>query len=142
MLKANDRQPQIGVGAIVVHQKKILLVKRKNPPGAGLWSIPGGKLKFGESLKQTAEREVFEETGIKIKAGDPVYTFEVIERDEQGLVRFHYVIIDLLAKYLSGTPQAADDAQDCGWFSKQELERIALSPYTKELIFNKKIINF
>ena len=72
--------PRVGVAAVVTKNNRVLLVKRGVPPSKGLWAIPGGNMKLGETLKETAEREILEETGIVIEAGDPIYAFDFIER--------------------------------------------------------------
>ena len=135
-----QRFPQIGVGAVVFKNGKVLLVKRKHPPAKDQWSVPGGKLKFGERLRTACEREIFEETGIKVKAGEIVYTFEVIDRDEKGDIRFHYVILDFEAEYLSGNPIAGDDAAEAGWFDRQEIKSLDINPFTQKLL--KEKLNF
>jgi len=127
-------RPQVGVGALVIRDGRVLLVRRGRPPANGLWAIPGGRLELGETLQQAAEREVFEETGITIRAGQPFYTFDSIVRDEQGRVRYHYVIVDLLAEYVSGEVRPGDDAQDAAWLSLAELERLPTHPVTLELV--------
>jgi len=134
--------PQIGVGAVVFKDKKVLLVKRARPPAEGLWAIPGGRLKLGETLQQAAEREILEETGIVIRATKPIYTFDVIERDEAGRIQFHYVIVDLEAEYISGEPKAGDDAHEARWIAPDELSSLPVSDKTLELLtdvlhFNK-----
>ncbi len=131
------KYPQIGVGAIVIKNNKILLVKRKNPPAKGLWAIPGGRLEFGESLKEACRREVLEETGIQIKVGELFYSFEVIERNSNNEIVFHYVILDFSAEYISGNAMAGDDALDVGWFSPVQLNKIKINPYTKRLLKEK-----
>ena len=85
-------------------------------------------------MQQATEREILEETGIVIKATEPVYTFDVIDRDQSGRIRFHYVIIDLAAEYISGTPRADDDALDAKWVAAQELEEMTVSPATRDLL--------
>jgi 8-oxo-dGTP diphosphatase len=126
--------PQVAVGAIVIKDKKILLVKRTNDPGKGCWSIPGGSVELGETLQESAEREIREETGLIVTAKDPIQTFDLIERDEKGHIRFHYVIIDLIADFVSGEPHPGDDATDAGWFNAEQLKVIQLSKNTKELL--------
>jgi len=133
-------RPRAAVGAVVFKEDAVLLVQRGQPPGEGSWSIPGGSVRVGETLQQAAEREILEETGIIIRAAEPVYTFDVIERDEQGRVRFHYVIVDLAAKHLKGTPRAASDAADARWVSAAELPRLKVSPHTRALL--KERFNF
>ena len=121
-------QPIPGIGAVVIHQNQVLLVKRANPPKQGLWCIPGGKIRFGETLQQAAEREIMEETGITIKAGDPIYVFDLIEED------FHYIIIDLLADYISGAVNAGDDAMEAQWFELQNIDLPHIDQETKFLL--------
>jgi ADP-ribose pyrophosphatase len=125
----DQKQPIAGIGAVVIHNNQALLVKRAKPPKQGLWCIPGGKIQYGETLQQAAEREIKEETGITIKAGDPVYVFDLIEEGN-----FHYIIIDLLAEYISGTLQAGDDAMDAKWFSLENIDLPEIDVETKQLL--------
>lgn len=126
--------PQVGVGAIVLHEGRVLLVLRQRPPNAGQWAIPGGKQHWGESLQQAAEREILEETGIRVRAGKPVYTFEHIVRDEVGELQFHYVVVDLAADYLGGEPVAGDDASAARWVAWQELPVLPLNATTRSAL--------
>jgi 8-oxo-dGTP diphosphatase len=129
--------PQIAVGAVVFRENRVLLVKRNQPPGKGLWAIPGGRLELGETLKQAAEREVREETGVVIRAGNPVYTFDLIERDYQGRIRFHYVIVDLLADYISGDPRPRSDACEARWVGPGELDELPVTKSTRAFLKEK-----
>jgi len=122
----------LGVGAVVFHDNRILLVKRKKAPYLHQWSIPGGTVRFGESLRDAAVREIREETGIIIEAGEPVYTFEVIDE-----LKSHYVVIDLEARYISGTPKASDDAEDAAWFDADMLADVDVNPITRDLLTTK-----
>lgn len=126
--------PQLGVGAIVFHQNRVLLIKRGRPPNAGQWAIPGGRIKLGETLQQAAEREILEETGVRIKAGEPVFAFDLIQHDSEGQCRLHYVVIDLAADYLSGDPLAGDDASDARWVSAGELAGLPVNATTLQLL--------
>lgn len=126
--------PRVAVGAIVFHEKRVLLVKRGNPPMKSMWSIPGGSVRLGETLKEAAEREIKEETGITIIAGDPVLTFDVIEKDKDGKIQYHYVITDLSATYIKGTIHPGDDAADAKWFTRQDLNTHLISPTTFKLL--------
>lgn len=127
-------QPLAAVGAVVQRQGQVLLVCRGKPPAKGMWAIPGGKVKLGETLQQAAEREIMEETGIQIKAHEPIYTFEVIERDASGRVRFHYIIVDLMADYVAGEVRVGDDAADARWVSGAEFKSMAAARHTRELL--------
>lgn len=126
--------PQIGIGAVVFHQQRVLLVKRAKPPCAHQWTIPGGRVRAGETLQQAAEREIMEETSVRIRANQPVYTFELIEHSANGELAFHYVIIDLDADYIDGTPRPGDDALDAHWFRADELAGINLNQATEKLL--------
>jgi ADP-ribose pyrophosphatase len=128
------QQPQVAVGALVFRNGRVLLVRRGQAPSADLWAVPGGRVRLGESLKQAAEREIFEETGVRIAAGEPVYTFDHIERDDNGRIRFHYVIVDLSADYIRGEVRAGDDAREARWVSPHELAHLNVSPPTRKLL--------
>ena len=127
--------PRVGVGAIVIKDDAVLLVRRGINPGKGLWAIPGGNLNLGETLQDAAEREIMEETGIQIKAKLPPHiTFDLIDRDEEGKIRFHYVIVDLIADYVSGEPKGADDALDARWVKIKDLDKIPVSKNTLKVL--------
>lgn len=128
-------RPALAVGAVVFKENRVLLVKRGNPPARGVWAIPGGSVELGETLQKAAEREVLEETGIVIKAGEPIFSFESIHRDDKNRVRFHYYIVDLAASYISGEPTPGDDALDAGWVSREALGRLNVNPITLKLLY-------
>ena len=132
--------PRVAVGAIVFKDGRVLLVKRGQPPSQDQWAIPGGRVELGETLQAAAEREISEETGLTIRAGDPAYTFDAIERDAAGRVRFHYVIVDLLADYLAGEPRPGDDAREARWLAPQDLIGLPVSPSTLDVL--KKVLRF
>lgn len=127
-------QPTLAVGAIVFKENKVLLVRRGKAPAKGLWTIPGGSVKLGETLKDAAEREIVEETGIQVEAGAPVYSFELIERDDNGDVQFHYYIVDLEAEYISGKITPGDDAEDAAWMTVADLQVNDVNPSTINLL--------
>lgn len=127
-------QPCVAVGAIVFKERRVLLVRRGKPPAMDLWAIPGGSVNICETLQRAAEREILEETGITIRALEPVFTFDYIERDERGYARFHYVIVDLEARYMHGEPRAGDDATEARWISSEELSALKVSSKTRELL--------
>jgi ADP-ribose pyrophosphatase len=127
-------RPQVAVGAIVFKDERVLLVRRGQPPSQGLWAIPGGSVELGESLQEATEREIFEESGLTIKAKEPVFTFDFVEQDDTGRIRYHYVIVDLMADYVAGEPRPGDDVTEARWVSSQEMKRLEVSPKTLELL--------
>ena len=125
---------RVGVGAVIIRDGLVLLVKRGREPAKGLWAVPGGAVEPGETLQEAAEREIFEETGVVIRAGEPIFAFDLIEKDETGALKFHYVIVDLRAEYVSGEPVAADDAADARWLAPRDLDSLDVVPVTLELL--------
>lgn len=132
--KKSITAPKAAVGAVVINEEKVLLVKRRYPPQKGKWAIPGGLVKLGETLQEAAEREILEETGLIIKAKEPVHTFDLIERDPDEKILFHYVIVDLLAEYIEGEIHPADDVSDAGWVNHREAEKLDITETTKYLL--------
>ncbi len=127
-------QPQVAVGAFVFKNGRVLLVRRGHPPARGLWAIPGGRMKLGETLQEATEREILEETGLVVRALEPVYTFDVIERDGDDRIRYHYVIVDLAAEYVSGSLQPGDDALEARWVTPEEMETLDVSRRTRQVL--------
>jgi 8-oxo-dGTP diphosphatase len=137
---ANGRYPEcpvVAVGAVVFNEERVLLVRRGQPPSDDLWAIPGGKVRLGETLQAAAEREILEETGLTVRARQPVYTFDLIEHDAQGRIRFHYVIVDLVADYVTGTISAGDDAREVRWIGPGEIRQLKVSAQTIDLLQRK-----
>ena len=126
--------PRVGVGAVVIKDGGVLMVKRAARPNKNLWAIPGGMLELGETLQEGAQREIYEETGIRIKAGKPVYTFELLERDATERVLFHYLVVDLEAEYLEGDITPASDALDARWVTPEECTILPLSHQTRNIL--------
>ena len=119
--------PVVAVGAVVVHQGRALLVRRGRAPAKGAWVIPGGGVELGERVEDAVLREIHEECGIAIALGPLAAVVSRIDRDENGRVRFHYVIIDYFARYQSGVLAPGSDAADARWVSLGELSDYALS---------------
>lgn len=115
-------RPIVGVGAVIVLEGKILLEQRKNEPGKGKWSIPGGKVELGETPEQAVIRETKEETGLVV--GNPVLIDVVsqVTLDENGKVKYHFVIIDYFVRLKSGKLEAASDAASLEWVTFGEVE--------------------
>jgi 8-oxo-dGTP diphosphatase len=126
--------PLVGVGAIIIERDRVVLVKRAHPPLAGEWSIPGGVLEVGESLRAAAVREASEETGLTVEPGPLLGVFDRILPDASGRTLYHYVLIDFLCRRISGELSAAGDAAEACWFTHEEASRLPLSEDTAEVI--------
>jgi ADP-ribose pyrophosphatase YjhB (NUDIX family) len=127
-------RPIIGVGTVVWHEERVLLVQRGRPPRVGQWSLPGGAQHLGESVADAARREVFEETGLEIDLGDVVATVDLIERDDERRVRYHYTLIDFTAEARSAPLRPGDDAADARWFGLDQLAPLGLWSETLRII--------
>ncbi|WP_114945167.1 NUDIX hydrolase [Microvirga calopogonii] len=121
--------PIPAVIAVVIRDDRTLLVRRANPPDAGLWGFPGGKIEFGEAVREAAARELFEEAGVRAEAQDIITTLDVLVRDSVGLVEQHYILIAIQCRWIAGEPVAGDDALEARWFDLAELDpsRLAMS---------------
>lgn len=125
------------VGAVIVKDNRILLVKRKYPPGRGKWSIPGGVVEPGEKLDRAALRELEEETGLRAKPLGIVWVLNNIVRDAEGRVLYHYVILDVLfdPNSVEGEAKPGGDVEDVAWFDLDEvLARSDVSRTVKKLV--------
>jgi 8-oxo-dGTP diphosphatase len=126
--------PLVGIGAIIIENHRVLLIKRGQPPLKGEWSIPGGMLELGETVREAAIREAREETGLTVEPGELLGVFDRVIRDEKGLVRYHYVLIDYLCRRISGEVLPAGDADDAQWFTQEEAANLPLAKDTAEVI--------
>ncbi len=132
-------RPVVGVGAVVIHEGRVLLVQRGREPLRGYWSIPGGAVETGETLIDALRREVLEETGLTV---DPLFLTAVFERlmpDAEGRTEFHYVLIDYVCALPTGenpddTEQAGDDAAALGWFDLEEAHTLRMTAGTLDVI--------
>ena len=120
-------KPIVGIGAIIVRNGKMLLEKRKNDPGKGRWSVPGGVVELGENVTQTVIREVKEETGLDVAEPEHIDVVDQITRDENGRIKYHFVIIDYLVNLKGGTLSAASDADALQWVSLDDVEKYDLT---------------
>lgn len=126
-VSGSESRPIAATIAAVIHDGRVLLVRRANPPDAGLWGFPGGKVDAGETLEAAAVRELREETGIHGEARHVFTAVDAFERDEHGGVRRHFILIAVLCRWLSGEPQAGDDALDARWFDLAGLDNAELA---------------
>ena len=120
-------QPVVGVGAIIVCNGKILLEKRKSEPGKGKWSVPGGLVELGESTEQAVIREVKEETGLDVENPELVDVVNNIILDENGKIKYHFVIVDYFVRLNGGELKAADDAEELKWVPLYEAEKYSIT---------------
>lgn len=136
-------RPHIGVGIMLVREEKLLLVKRKFNPDAGMWSIPGGHLDLGERVRQAAVRELEEETGFKTKVTKLAGIIDKIMYDKKGDIEYHYVLINYFVEQIEGNPDQVpipdDDALDAKFVPFNELKEYNLTESLIELLKRLKI---
>jgi mutator protein MutT len=126
--------PLVGVGAIIIERNRVVLVKRGRAPLLGEWSIPGGMLEVGETLREAGVREVLEETGLQVEVGELLGVFDRIVRDDEQRTLYHYVLIDFLCRRIAGEPLAGCDAVEARWFTREEIGALALAEDTAKVI--------
>ena len=127
MSRQYPKKPVVGVGAIILDGDQILLEKRKNSPGKGKWTVPGGLVDLGENVEQAVIREVKEETGLEVYDPRLVDVVNYISLGERGSVMYHYVIIDYLVTVKEGKPKASSDADALKWVPFSEVEEYDLT---------------
>jgi ADP-ribose pyrophosphatase YjhB (NUDIX family) len=126
--------PLVGVGAIIIEDARVLLVKRAHPPLQAQWSIPGGVLEVGELIREAAVREAREETGLIVEPEDLLGVYDRILRNPEERVQYHYVLIDFLCRRVGGELLAASDAAEVRWFAREELAPLKLAEDTIDVI--------
>lgn len=119
-------RPIVGVGAVIIERERVVVVRRATEPLRGQWSIPGGVLEIGETLRQGTEREVLEETGLVIEAGEVLEVFDRIVPDGEGKVQFHYVLVDFLCRRVSGDLRAGSDVSEARWVASAYLDALGI----------------
>ena len=134
MQREYPRYPILGVGGVVFLEDQVVLVKRGHEPGYGTWSIPGGAVKLGETIQEAIKREVYEETDLHVNVLDIVKVLEPIIRDETDRIKYHYVLVDFLCEYISGTLKANSDVLDALAVPLSELSGYNLPAVTLEVI--------
>jgi 8-oxo-dGTP diphosphatase len=134
MIREYPDRPLVGVGAIIVEEGRVVLIKRGHPPLLGEWSIPGGMLELSETVREAAVREAQEETGLIVEATELLGVFDRIVRDDDGRTLYHYVLIDFLCHRISGELKASGDADDARWFTREEVSKLPLPKDTAEVI--------
>jgi 8-oxo-dGTP diphosphatase len=134
MKREYPEAPLVGVGAIIIEEHRVVLVKRAHPPLQAQWSIPGGVLEVGELVREAAIREAREETGLTVEPGELLGVYDRVLRDPGGRVQYHYVLVDFLCRRATGDLAAADDAAEVRWFTREELPALHLAEDTFDVI--------
>ncbi len=127
-------RPLIGVGVVVLKEGRVLLIRRAKAPRAGQWSLPGGRQRLGETVRETACREVREEAGLEVEVGRLLDVIDSLTRDPQGGLQYHYTLIDFAAHWRSGAAAAGGDAADVVWADPAHLSPYELWDETERII--------
>jgi 8-oxo-dGTP diphosphatase len=127
-------KPMVGVGVLICEDDRYLIIKRAVEPDKGLWSVPGGMVEIGERAADAAVREAKEETGLDVEVTGLLDVVDKIVREEDGRIRFHFVILDYEATPTGGVLNAASDALDAKWVTAEEFPGYRLSPTLVEML--------
>ncbi len=131
---AAARKPITGASVLVIDGRHALIIKRGKEPSKGLWALPGGRQEFGETLEQTAVRELREETGLDAKSLSLLSLIEPMRTNELGETTSHYVLAVFICRDFEGMLSAGDDAEEARWVTPEMLEQFAFTGTSKELI--------
>jgi ADP-ribose pyrophosphatase YjhB (NUDIX family) len=134
MAREYPEHPVVGVGAVIVRDGRALIVKRAHEPRKGEWSLPGGLLELGESLQDAVRREIKEETTLDVTIGPIIETFDRVHHDDQGRIRYHFVIIDFVCWAEGGEAVPGSDADGVAWVSANEIDDYAVNAHAKAVI--------
>jgi len=134
MSREYPERPMVGVGVVVWREDEFLLIQRGKPPRRGAWSLPGGAQELGETVRETAAREIREETGVEIEVKELIDVFDTISRDDEGRIRLQYTLIDFTAEWQSGDAVAGDDAMGVRWVKMDEIAEYNLWTETARAI--------
>ena len=130
-----DLRPVPAVGVVCFRGEEVLLIRRGTPPRQGQWSLPGGRIEPGEPVRTAALRELKEETSVEAELVDLVDVVDAIFENKAGdLITRHYVLIDYVAQWRSGTPKAGDDAADARFFHLSDLASMGMWDETLRVI--------
>lgn len=131
-------RPISGIAGMIIHRGNILLSVRGKPPSEGLWGLPGGAVEVGETVEEALVREVLEETSVTVRPLKQVAVLNSIHRDDDGRVKYHYILFEYLCEYVSGEIRPGSDALDARWVPLNDLESVDIMPTT--LRFIRKIL--
>ena len=127
-------RPLVGVGVVAVRDGRVLLIRRAKPPREGRWSLPGGRQRLGETVRETARRELREETGVTAEVTALLDVVDSITRDDDGAIAYHYTLVDFLAEWRDGEARAGGDAAEAVWADPEDLTPYELWDETLRLI--------
>jgi len=133
--------PVVGVGAVIVKDGKVLIVKRGHEPRKGEWSLPGGRVELGETLVDALRREIREETGLEIDVGPVVEVFDRVHKSDDR-VEYHFVIVDYLCRCVGGELCAGDDADDVQWIGPDELGDYGVNAFAQAVVAKALTVTF
>jgi len=142
MKREYPESPLVGVGAVIVDRQhdhhrdenRVLLIRRGQAPLLGEWSLPGGVLECGETLREAVAREVREETGLVVETSEMLGVYERLIRGDEGRMRYHYVLIDFLCRPTGGDLKAGSDAAEVRWFTREELPALNLAHDANDVV--------
>jgi ADP-ribose pyrophosphatase YjhB (NUDIX family) len=127
-------RPFVGVGVVVWRGDELLLIQRGKAPRYGSWSLPGGRQKLGETVREAALREIKEETNLDVDITSLIDVVDSLTHDDDGKVRFHYTLVDFTAEWRDGTAVAGSDAAGVRWVCADDLDRYELWTETIRII--------
>ncbi|UCE91740.1 MAG: NUDIX hydrolase [Methanobacteriota archaeon] len=127
-------RPLVGVGIVLIREGRILLVKRAFEPAAGKWSIPGGLVETGETLAAAGARECEEETGLKVQVLELINAFDMIDLDDEGRARYHYVLVDFLARPVGGEETQNEEVLELKWVTYDEAKELDLTKTARKAL--------
>lgn len=129
------RSPIAGVGAVITNSAgQVVLIRRGKAPREGQWSIPGGRIEWGETIEEALRREIMEETGLTVRIERLIDVIDLVARDTPDTVSGHYVLIDFKAVHISGELRAGSDAAEACWASPDMLDQYSLWEETRRII--------
>lgn len=134
MPKEYPERPLLGVGSVIVSEGRVVLIRRGSNPDYGLWSIPGGLVEEGESLREACARESLEETGIIVDVKEPLEILDRIVYDAEGRVKYHFVIVDFRADPVDGELEASSDATEARYVKLEDLKNYEITETVKNLL--------
>lgn len=134
MSREYPEMPIAGVVAIVFKEDSVLLVRRGNEPGRGRWGFPGGVVELGETVREAVVREAMEESGLHVEPTELVAVYDSLTQDDEGRIRFHYVLSEFLCRVVGGSLKPSSDVSDARWFRLDELDTIDISKRTARFL--------